>query len=575
MLLLVHGALQADDRADLIFYNGQLITIEVEQPTAEAIAIADDKILAVGSDAEILALAGAETILVDLENRALMPGFVDAHTHIFNNSDFWNASKESVQQISIENGFTTVANMYSPPDFLAEIEQLAAEDKLRLRTSLYLNYTTNCGEVLGHWYRGMAPSRDPNLKLRILGIKIFTDGGSCGRPAIGFEYADTGGHGDLFLEAEFLNEAVQEVHDMGFQVGIHAQGDLAIEQALDAIELAVDGEPNIQRHRIDHNAYILDEQLSRYSGIGIVPVIFGAYFTCHGLNSGRYAEVFGEENLWWLEHWRRFVDANPGLIIAWHGDDPGVPPMSPILELYGFVTRNEVNFETGEVCEAPDWLKETTITVEEALKIMTMGSAYALFMEDAVGSLKPGKFADFVILTDSPLAVELEQIRDIEFLATYIGGNLEYCNSRDETFCYSLGADDINIALGKPVQASQALSENPPEMAVDGDINNWWGAGDHPPHWIEVDLGSPQDISRIKLVASQDPPGNTQHFISGRTSLDEPFRLLHQFNQFTRDLDELEFAPTSPWQEIRYIRVETLTSPSWVSWREIEVYSSR
>lgn len=421
--------------ADTILFGGAVLTMDEAAPTATAIAIAGDRILAVGDDEAMLALQTDATRLIDLDGRTVMPGFVDAHTHLFNDAWFWDATILEMQELALANGITTHADMYAPPEFLEEMQALDAAGDLHVRTSLYLSGTTNCGEDLGGWYLDQPVNRDPEAHLRILGVKFFADGGTCGRPAIGIPYADTGEHGDLFHEQDWLNAAIMRAHHYGYQVAIHAQGDLAIDQAMDAIAFALHGEANDLRHRIEHNAIIRDDQLPRYSEIGIVPTVFGTYFTCYGIVDGGYEQVFGAENILMLENWRRLIDANPGLVVAWHGDDPGVLPVSPILELYGLVTRSQLRDETGEVCEAPDWLRAFGVDVETALRMMTINAAYALFMEETVGSLTPGKFADLVILSDNPLAISADAIKDIAIEATFLGGGAVYCAEGQEALC--------------------------------------------------------------------------------------------------------------------------------------------
>lgn len=571
LLTGVNASFRASETATLIFHNGNVLTMETDLPVAQALAIGGDRVLAVGDDQTVLALADEATQIIDLEGKTLMPGFVDAHTHLFNDAAHWGATPQSVQEIGLSNGITTLANLYSVPEFIAEMQALEAQGALRIRTSLYLSYTTNCGEVLGGWYQQYPRQTDPQRMLRILGVKIFADGGSCGRPAISFEYADQGGHGDLFLSQDELNQAVEAAHARGYQVAIHAQGDLAIDQALIALGRAMDGKPNVLRHRIEHNAFVRPDQRPRYSELGIVPTLFGAYATCSGIRDGRYAEVFGQEPLTWLEDWRSLLDANPGLHAAWHGDDPWVTPLSPLLELYGFVTRNEVA-EDGSVCQAPDWLKTHAITTQEALYLMTMGAAYALFMEDAVGSLKPGKFADVIVLSQSPLDTAPEQIKDIELLATLVGGRVEHCQPAWQSLCPALKEDISNVALNKPTLASRALPDRPASLAVDGQFDNWWGAGDFAPQWIEIDLEASCAIASVRLLASQDPAGNTLHRVWGHQP-GKSERLLHEFRQTTTDLSWLEYTPTTAVDGIRWLRVETLESPSWIAWREIEVRS--
>jgi len=207
----------------------------------------------------------------------------------------------------------------------------------------------------------------------------------------------------------------------------HALGDRAVEEAQNAIAAALGGSPNTYRHRIEHHAVLRDELLPSYNGIGIVPVLFGSYAIClriHPTQQFKYAVPV--ELRTWEWPWRKLLDANPGIKAAWHSDFPVFPEISPMAHLYGFVTRNQVDTD-GSLCEAPDWLKAGAITVQEVLPIMTINAAYAIFRDDEVGSLEPGKLADLIILSENPLQVESEALKDIQVLMTMIGGEVEYC----------------------------------------------------------------------------------------------------------------------------------------------------
>ncbi|MEK6256854.1 MAG: amidohydrolase family protein, partial [Chloroflexota bacterium] len=270
--------------------------------------------------------------------------------------------------------------------------------------------------------------------LRIGGVKVFADGGVCGLPAVSFEYPGGQGKGDLWFTQDEMNQIVASIHAAGYQVAIHAQGDRAIEQVLNAIELALGGEPNTARHRIEHNPFVRPDLLPRYSEVGVVANIVGPYPTCGENNEGYYSNFFGMENLSWLENWRAFVDANPDLHIAWHGDDPWIIPVSPLIEMYSLVTRKEVA-EDGTVCEPPDWLASHALTAKEVLTMMTIEGAYSLFRETEVGSLEVGKLADLLILSDNPLTIDPDEINAIQIWLTMVGGVSEYCAPDRETFC--------------------------------------------------------------------------------------------------------------------------------------------
>jgi predicted amidohydrolase YtcJ len=415
---------------DIIFHNGNLITINPGQPLASAIAIKGNMIFAVGSDEELLPLAGALTQIIDLDGLTLMPGFVDPHTHLLKDGGIW---LEDAQQLALENGITTLTEMTAPPAFLAELQTFAAQGRLRVRVTAYLQYSDPCGEVQGDWYLEHPVSREFGDLLHIGGVKLFADGGVCGLPAVSFEYPGGQGQGDLWFTQEEISQAVAAIHANGYQVAIHAQGDRAIEQAQNAIEFALGGDENTPRHRIEHNSFHRADLLPRYGEIGVVATIFGAYPTCAEVNAGALSSFFGAENMSWLENWRDFVDANPGLHIAWHGDDPWVEPISPLIEMYSLVTRKQVD-EDGAICEPPDWLAAHALTVEEVLPMMTIEGAYALFREDEVGSLAPGKFADLLILSGNPLD-DPDAIKDIEIWVTMVGGRVEYCAAPDRALC--------------------------------------------------------------------------------------------------------------------------------------------
>jgi hypothetical protein len=129
-----------------------------------------------------------------------------------------------------------------------------------------------------------------------------------------------------------------------------------------------------------------------------------------------------------------------------------------------------------------------------------------------------------------------------------------------------------NLAYRKPVRVSQALGEFPPAMAVDGNSETWWGAGAPSPQWIELDLGEAYVIAEVRLLISQSPEGETIHRLLAKgPGTNNGYVLLHTFKGVTADSDLLTFGLPEPLKDIRYIRIETTSSPSWVSWREIEV----
>ena len=264
--------------------------------------------------------------------------------------------------------------------------------------------------------------------LRVPGVKLFTDGGACGRPAVSWVYPDAGGgSGDLWHEQAELDALVADVQAAGFQAAIHALGDRGRAAALRAIEHALAGGPNTLRHRIEHNTLVRSDQLGRHAALGAVATLFGDFGTC-AFNEGGFARddlTPGTEGYLW--RWRDLLEANPGARFAWHSDWPFLSH-DPLDHLYGFATRSQ-RAADGTVCRPEPEQAADTIPVAAALATMTAGAAYALGQDAVLGSLEAGKLADLVVLSASPLAVDVDRIPDIAVQATLVGGIVRHCGA--------------------------------------------------------------------------------------------------------------------------------------------------
>ena len=132
-----------------------------------------------------------------------------------------------------------------------------------------------------------------------------------------------------------------------------------------------------------------------------------------------------------------------------------------------------------------------------------------------------------------------------------------------------------NLATFKPVRASRTHDKlHLPEHAVDLSMATHWNAGDNPPNWIEIDLQQAETIAGVRLPVIQEPAGYTRHRVLGKGEVGD-FQLLFEFSGVTEDGQMLEYRPPQPWQGIRWVRIETLESPSWVAWEEIELLRPR
>lgn len=139
-----------------------------------------------------------------------------------------------------------------------------------------------------------------------------------------------------------------------------------------------------------------------------------------------------------------------------------------------------------------------------------------------------------------------------------------------ENLGYRREGQGANIALEKQVRFSNQTSDLTGALALDGDFGTLWNSGGGPTQWIEINLGGSYNILEMRLTISQFPRGKTVHRVLGK-SANGQFILITTFEGDTTDGETLFFTPLEPIPEIQFIRVETIETPSWVAWREIEI----
>lgn len=414
--------------ADIIFYNGNIITIEKSQPLVQAIAVRGKLIQAIGVDQDILTLRGSDTIMIDLQGKTLMPGFIDTHRHT---KDRYLPDFIDDQQVLMQNGITTASYLYVDDGILATVKAMYDAGQLRARTSLYLVYSKACGEIVGNWYRMYAPTHEPGEMLRLAGVKVYADGGSCGRPATSFNRLNDG-LGNLWFTQDEMNAIVKDIDTAGYQVAIHAIGDRAVDQALNAIEFALRGRPNTLRHRIEHNTTVNPASYTRYQKLGVVATVFGNIWSCNDVFFSTGIVPDPPEYQAWNFAYQSMLDADPEMHLAWHTDYPWASS-NPLFHLYSLATPYEIAGDLSE-CGDPSWIGDKTVSLDEALSMMTIEGAFALFREKEVGSLLPGKYADLIILSGNP-KTDLNAIKDLQVWMTMVGGHVEWCAPGHEAFC--------------------------------------------------------------------------------------------------------------------------------------------
>ena len=218
--------------------------------------------------------------------------------------------------------------------------------------------------------------------------------------------------GNVMETQDALNAWIERVHRAGIQVNCHANGDVAIEMVMTAIERAQRLFPRADaRPKITHCTLINDDLLRRMKAAGAVPAPFTTYAY---YNSDKF-RFYGEDLMKRCMAFRSFLDA--GIPVA-AGSDFSPGPFDPRMAIQGMVTRTGWNGET--------WGANQRISVDEALRVNTINGAYNSHEEAIKGSITPGKLADFVVLADDPHTVDQEKIKDIEIVRTVVGGSTVY-----------------------------------------------------------------------------------------------------------------------------------------------------
>ncbi len=250
--------------------------------------------------------------------------------------------------------------------------------------------------------------------LAVGGMKFYADGTLIGGTAA-FSEPDAGCHapgGLLYWPPDELAAMIREAHAAGWQVGVHAQGDRAIEIALDAIERAMRAAPRAEpRHRIEHAGLPTPTQLDRIAALGIIAV-----------NQPRYLHDSGDEFLRRLgpraDRLQPLRDELTRGIAVVLSSDAFVASYRPLDTIAASVSRRT----RGGV---PIGLDQE-LTVEEAVRCHTVEAARAIFMEDHLGSLEPEKLADLVVLDRDPFVTPPDEIPDVPVRMTVVGGEIAW-----------------------------------------------------------------------------------------------------------------------------------------------------
>jgi len=550
ILLFSHFAFgrNAEPAADLVIRNAKVVTIDRDNPRAQAIAFKGEKIIAVITDDEVEEYIKADsTKVIDAGGRLVVPGFNDAHIHFGSiDPDYidlryitdpniittkvkeavararpgelirggrWEhemftsrqwPTKELLDPVSPNNpvaltradGHSVLVNSYvirksgitkdTPDPFGGEIQRdlttgeptgifkekakgllkygdrpvhltpqqereqrmrgwqaafdLAARcgvtsiqlppggdfdvyqkfkdaGKLTLRVYVGGSLTSDERRIQRYSELQRKYPRDGNW-IRFGYIKGFIDGTLGSGTALFFDpYLDAPDKTGLpMMPYEKFERMVLNLDKLGFQIGIHAIGDKGNSWVLNAYEQAqrVNGKRN-SRHRIEHAQVLCDRDIARFAKLGVI----ASMQPTHCITDKRFAEKrIGIERCRGAYAWQRLLDANAKIAF---GTDYPVEPVNPLEGLYAAVTRKDRAGEPGD-----GWFPDQKLSMEKAIELYTLGSAYAEFMEDRKGMIKPGYLGDVVIFNDNLMTIPHNRIMTAKVDYTVVGGKVVY-----------------------------------------------------------------------------------------------------------------------------------------------------
>jgi predicted amidohydrolase YtcJ len=316
---------------------------------------------------------------------------------------------ELVLENVARNGVTSVQDYSDWADYQV-YEQLKEEGKLTVRITEWLPFDLPLNELQNR--RGQAGYRDPWLKTGAL--KAFLDGAMSSRTAALLEpYSDDPStSGILTADPERLTAMAIERDKAGFQLAFHAIGDRANRIALDVFEAVAKANGRRDRRgRIEHAQVVAPMDFARFAQLRVI----ASMQPSHQTTDMRWAEDrLGRERIVGAYAWATMLKNKVPLAF---GTDYDVEPISPFRGLYACVTR-----------ERPDggpkngWEPQEKISLEDCIRAYTSGSAYAQFEEGKKGELKPGEYADFIVLSNDLTKVPPAQFTKTRVLRTVVGG---------------------------------------------------------------------------------------------------------------------------------------------------------
>ena len=320
-------------------------------------------------------------------------------------------------------GVTSLHNITTDSDspsgsFTSEIQLLR-----RAEQEGWLTVRLNNIIPIAHWKRlaeaGISRGMGSDF-LKLGAVKGFADGSLGSGTAWMFEPFDDeptnrGLPMDLLNPPSNMEALLRGTREARIQACIHAIGDRAVAEMLDLYGRVGGDEAAAHRFRIEHAQHVRPQDFARFGKLGVI----ASMQPYHAIDDGRWAEKrLGPARARTSYAWRSMLDAGAPLAF---GSDWPVAALDPLLGLYAAATRATLDGRHSD-----GWFPEQKLTVVEALRAYTAGSAFAAFEENEKGTISPGKLGDLVVLSDDLFSIPPEKIKDVRVLLTVVGGKVVY-----------------------------------------------------------------------------------------------------------------------------------------------------
>ncbi len=322
---------------------------------------------------------------------------------------------EKAQPILWKMGLTGVHDFDRRDCFMA-LQQLHAQGKLHLRVTKNIPV-----DLLEHAYELGLRTGFGDDWLRIGSVKAFMDGALGPRTAAMFQpyLGEPDNRGVLNMDGEELFEYGRQAADVGLGMTVHAIGDRANHEVLDAYEhlRAYEQDKHLPalRHRIEHVQVLHPDDVPRLAKLNVIASMQPIHATSDMLMADKY---WGERTS--LAYALR-TQLNQGAHVAFGSDAP-VESTNPFWGIHAAVTRRRADGSPG----SQGWHPEQRLSMQEALEGFTLGAAYAAYSEDRQGKLAPGFLADLIVLEKDPFTCDPDDVKDLRSSATMVGGEWVY-----------------------------------------------------------------------------------------------------------------------------------------------------